>query len=736
MLPSFALLLPSHIARGRIGLALAVMALAGTCGEAYAQTPPPGPAYHMADAVRIGEAEAPIIDGDLSDPAWARAKVIDQFYQVAPAVGAPATERTEVRILYDRNALYVSIYSFHSMPEDIVLGIMRRDGQIWNADHVRINLDPGATRHNAYGFQVSSSGGRRDLYLQNNTGQYIQWDTLWSAKTRVVADGWIAEYAIPFRSLSYDPGQAEWGIEIYRTIRSKNENIRWSSYNPAVTDRDVTLAGTLKGINDISQGLGLDIYGYGTGRIEKHWQGDEPAAVTGTGGATASYRITPALTATITHNPDFSDSPLDDRQVNITRFSLFFPETRDFFLRDAGAFEFGGTNFGGNNGLPYITRSIGLVNGNPVSIVAGGKLSGQYAGVDIGVVSALTDDTPSASGQVLTAMRLAMPVLEQSRVGVVFTNGDPTGANRSTLAGTDFQYRTNILGDKVLQWDSYYERIFSGTGPEDDSFGTVINFPNEPWRGRAQFKEVGSDFRPRLGFANRRGIRQYAGLVERRTRYAGQLAREVALTAKSDLFTDLNGNTETVDAELAGFFEASSNDSLIVKVQYEREAIAAPFSLPRNIVVPAGTYDWTNYRLEFETSASRVVQLTSKMECCQFYGGNMFDLEVGLNLFTGRYFEFGSLYRVQFIDMPTGAVNVHVFSLDAAVIFTPDMSLALETQWDNISEAVALSLRYRWEYSPGNEVFVALGQTGTVPGERFVAQSSIFSIRLGRTFQF
>jgi hypothetical protein len=718
------------------GAAIAIAIMAAFCGPGAAQPPPPGPAFHIANAVRIDETEAPAIDGDPSDPVWARAEVIDDFTQVAPDVGAPATERTEVRILYDTNNLYVSIYSFHSMPEDIVLGIMRRDGTIWNADHVRINLDPGATRHNGYGFQVSSSGGRRDLYLQNNTGQFVNWDTLWTAKTRVLADGWVAEYAIPFRSLSYDPAQPEWGIEIYRTIRSKNENIRWSSYVPAITDRDVTLAGTLRGISNVSQGLGLDLYVYGTGRIEGDWQGSHPTAVTGTGGATAFYRITPALTATLTHNPDFSDSPLDDRQVNITRFSLFFPETRDFFLRDAGAFEFGGGNFGGNNGLPYITRNIGLVNGKPVSIIAGGKVAGTYGGFDIGAVSALTADGPTSDGQVLTAVRLAHPVLEQSRVGMILTNGDPTGAHKSTLAGGDFQYRTVLFGDKVFLWDSYYERTFSSTEPEDDSFGTALNFPNEPWRARLQFKEVGENFRPRLGFANRRGIRQSVGLLERRTRYADSFAREVAFTAIADAFTDLDNRMETREAEVSAFVELSTNDWMRVKVQNAYDALEEPFDLPNNIPVDAGTYDWTNYRFEFASSSARLVQITGSVECCSYYNGDILDLDFGLNVFTGRYFEFGSLYQVQMLDMPHGSVDIHILSLNSSIIFTPDMSLVLEAQWDNISHDFAFNARYRWEYSPGNEVFVAFGQTGSIEPNRFVAESAIFSIRLGRTFQF
>ena len=695
-----------------------------------------GPGTHIVNAVRVDESEAPIIDGDLSEPVWERAEVIDDFVQSAPDTGAPPTERTELRILYDSNNLYVAIYSFHSSPEDIVPGIMERDGQIWNADHVRINLDPGATRRNGYGFHVNAAGARRDLYLQNNTTQIVQWDAIWDAKTQVVSDGWIAEYAIPFRSLSYDPDRTEWGLEFFRTVRAKNENIRWSAYNPAITDRDLTMAGTLTGISNISQGHGLDLYVYGTGRIERDWQGSDTDTVTGTGGATVFYRVTPSLTATLTTNPDFSNSPLDDRQVNITRFSLFFPETRDFFLRDAGAFEFGGRNFDDNAGRPFVTRSIGLVNGQPVRIIAGGRLAGQLAGFDVGAVSAWTGDSPTSSGEILNVLRLARPVLDQSRIGFIVTNGDPTGANESTLAGADFQYRTTIPGGDVFQWDNYYERTFSSTEPEDDSFGTAVVLPNEPWSGRLQFKEVGEHFRPRLGFANRRGIRYYNALAERRTRSAQRYVREMALTADVDVFTDLRNKLETRELSASAFLEARSNDNVTIGLVNYSESIARPFNLPRNVPVPAGTYDWTNFSAQFQSSSARRMQLIAGIECCSFYNGSNLDLNFQLNVFGGRHFQAGTRYGVQFLEMPTGSVEIHVLSVNTSVIFTPDMSLAIETQWDNITEDFALSARYRWEYTPGNEVFIAFAQTGTIPGQHFIARSSVFSVRLGRTFQF
>jgi len=309
--------------------------------------------------------------------------------------GAPATERTVVRIMFDENNLYFGIYAYDSAPDQIIARAMARDGDLFTGDTIGITLDPGLTRRNAYSFDVSPSGGRADSLLLNNADDLDEWDPIWSARARIVADGWVAEMAIPFRSLSYEDEQGVWGFEFSRNIRRKNEEVRWSSTNPAIDSQDVSEAGTLTGITNVNQGIGLDVQVYGSLKAKRDWHIEgEDTGISGTVGGNAFYKITPALTGTLTLNPDFSDAPLDVRQVNTSRFSLFFPETRDFFLQDAGTFEFGGLNFARegndrdiNNGRPFFSRNIGLVDGRPVSIIGGGKISGQYGGFGVGGLS-------------------------------------------------------------------------------------------------------------------------------------------------------------------------------------------------------------------------------------------------------------------------------------------------------------------------------------------------------------
>ena len=258
---------------------------------------------------------------------WAKATVIDDFKQRQPDPGAPATERTVLRVMYDENTIYFSVYAYDKEPEQVIVRSRARDGQILTGDNIQIALDPGLTRTNAYVFMMAPSGGRWDGLRLNNLEELPQWDTIWEGRAMRVPDGWVAEIAIPFRSISYVPGQSDWGFDFTRYIRRKNEIVRWSSTNPALEFTDVSEAGTLTGISDVTQGLGLDVQPYVALRAQARL---EQAKATARGSAppaaaTPFTRSRPALTGTLTFNPDFSDAPLDVREVNTTRFSLFLP---------------------------------------------------------------------------------------------------------------------------------------------------------------------------------------------------------------------------------------------------------------------------------------------------------------------------------------------------------------------------------------------------------------------------
>jgi hypothetical protein len=696
-----------------------------------------------ARTARIEASRAPAIDADLSDPAWANATVIEDFKQKEPIPGGAPTERTVLRIMFDENNLYFGVYAYDSEPDQIVSRAMARDGDLFTGDTIGITLDPGLTRRNAYSFDMGPSGGRADSLLLNNQDDLDEWDPIWTGRARRVADGWVAEMAIPFQSLSYDDEIGLWGFEFSRTIARKNEEMRWSSTNPALDFTDVSEAGTLTGITDVNQGIGLDVQVYGALRAKRDWHIEgEDTGFSFTAGGNAFYKITPALTGTLTFNPDFSDAPLDVRQVNTSRFDLFYPETRDFFLQDAGAFEFGGTNFAGddqdaNNGRPFFSRNIGLVDGVPVSIIGGGKISGEYGGFGIGGLSVYTDRTETAPGQLLSAFRVTRPVLEQSRVGFIFTNGDPTGQSENTVAGGDFQYRTSeLFGDKTVLADVFYQRSFSNTVGDDDSFGGSIAFPNEPWAGEFAFKEIGANFFPALGFVNRTAIRAYNASVDYIYRFENSYFRTLEFGTENQFVTDLHDRLETRENQFSISVETNAADEGELDFTSFYELVPEAFDIADTLIVPAGRYEWTAIEASFETSDARPLALGVQVTCCGFYDGSAVEVQVELGYRPNQYFEIVPGYEATFIDLPTGEVDIHVAEITSVVNFTPDMQLAMQVQYDNISQDFGFLARYRWEYLPGSELFVAFGQSALIPDSRFRALRTQASVRLGHTLRF
>lgn len=401
-------------------------------------------------AVRIERDSAPVIDGDLSDAVWVRAEPIDKFYQVEPVEGATPSQPTRAYILYDEKNLYIGIYAYDSEPESIRRSQMQRDPALQDDDGLRIMIDPFGSFRDSYFFGVNPNGARSDALVENNNNFRDEWNTIWRAKAQVVEDGWIAEFAIPFQSISFDRSLDEWNFQIIRTVRRNNEEIRWSNIDQNRNRIDLTNPGRLAGIRDVESGVGLEVQTFVTGAGAYDWETDSTDFSFDPSG-NVFYKLTPSLTGSLTVNTDFSDTSLDARQVNTGRFSLFFPETRDFFLQDAAVFEFGGRIFnnGPVNGLPFFSRNIGIVNGQPVDIVAGAKLSGKAGPANVGLISARTGsaDAIGVDGQFLSAARLSVPVLSESKVGVVFTNGDPTGDVNSSVAGADFQYKkSNAFG--------------------------------------------------------------------------------------------------------------------------------------------------------------------------------------------------------------------------------------------------------------------------------------------------
>jgi hypothetical protein len=697
-----------------------------------------------ARAVRIEASEAPTIDGLLDDPAWAKAQVIDEFYQLEPDTGQRASERMAVRFLYDAENLYVGIYAYDREPGLIVATNRSRDGMLGVDDTVRLYLDPLNTRRNSYYFEMTAAGARGDALIQNNNDYIREWNTIWSGKTTIVDDGYIVEMALPFRNFAYDPTKPDWVVEISRRIRRKTETIRWSMISASTYFSDITRSGTITGITGIDQGLGLDVQLFGSLRYRFDWQDPQREIVSFRASGNAFYKITPQFTGTLTVNPDFSDAPLDIRQVNTTRFALFQPETREFFLQDAATFEFGGRGFTtsfnypypADNGQSFFSRNIGLANGLPVSIIAGTKFSGELGGLGIGALSVVTNGTGDTKrSQVLNVARITAPIGE-SKVGVIVTNGDPTGLSKNTVAGADFQYRdSDFLPGKILQSDFYFQRSFSDTQGDDNTWGIALNYPNEPIGLEAHFKQIGTNFFPALGFVNRTGIRQYDGRAQYRRRDLGW--RWLDIGTQWYVVTRLDNHIESRENGLYAGIATQFADELYLRVLDNFEDVPVEFRIAGKVPVPVGRYHWNNIMPSFRTSESRRFFFRGDVTCCSYYDGTYLRFHLQSDFRPFPLLQLASQYTFTHFDLPTGLINIHLVTADVRINFTPDMQVFAQIQYDNISQNFAASIRYFWEYEPGQQIFASVGQSAMIPGEpTFVPQTTQASIRLGHTFRF
>ncbi len=705
------------------------------------------------EITRIDKEEAPTIDGDLSDHVWSKATRIDTFYQVEPVEGAQPSELTIAYMAYDETNLYFGFYCQDSQPDQVLATVMQRDRELWQDDNIRVYLDPYNSTRDAFMFIVNSLGTQMDVLLENNSNYYPEWDTIWDVEARRTDDGWVAEMAIPFRSISFDPEADEWGFEIMRQIRHKNETVRWSQIDQSLNPLNVSEIGLMTGIRDTHRGLGLDVQAFGKMRYERDWmQRPRDDSFTPEVSGNVFYKITPSLTGTVTLNTDFSDSPLDERQVNTGRFSLFFPETRDFFLQDRVIFEFGGAALTPPNtvanGLPFFTRRIGIVNEGVVDLIAGGKLSGRIGNLNVGALSVRMDKTDNIGGKTLSVARVSADVLEESRLGAILTNGDPDGSGKNTVAGFDFKYRNSNIpyfGGRLLA-DVFYQRSFSddlngpAAGKDDDMFGFIVGYPNDLLRWFISGKEIGNHFDPALGFVNRRNIRDYHGDYIRRKRFEDSWVRWWEAGVIGNVITDLDNDMESHKLTLVSTLENQIGDEFKIKASNLREVINQPFLIAGKLPVPVGDYHFNQFDASLISTDSRKVIAELGVVCCSIYDGDYLALNSSLEFRISKHLRLTAGYDMEKFDLPTGDLTVHIGSLDSSINFSPDMQIDTQMQYDNISERFSFSSRFRWFPQPQTEIFVAVDQTADLesssfPGD-FDPDRTQAIIRLGHTFRF
>ena len=688
--------------------------------------------------VRIGADRAPVIDGDLSDDVWLSTPPITTFYQSDPVAGAPPSEDTAVMIVHDGENIYVGAILYVSRAGDITATIQERDGELWDDDQFRIQFDTYDTGRDAYGFMVNPLGSRYDYLVENNTDINAYWNTIWSAKTSRRADRWTAEIVIPLDSLPHDRSAQSWGLQIVRVIRKNNEVVRWSAITQSLGSIDMSIAGRLHGIEGETSGRGLDVQGF----VRTSWDRqsvasgfDDTSAVEPS--ANVFYRITPSLTGTLTVNTDFSDTPLDSRQVNTSRFSLFFPEVREFFLQDAAVFQFGGANFQNDvNGTPFFSRRIGIVDGQPVDIGSGVKLSGSVGRTNIGVLTVRTKDADLPDAPQLTSVRFSAEVLAESRLGLVVTDGDPAGLADNSVFGADFLYRnSHIRPGRQYLVDTFY-LASNDDALRDEAYGINASSTSDAFAWHLAYKYVGRDFRPRLGFVNRAGTRRYDAGLTLTARPADNWVAWASLESGLTIYRSLAGKIETSDVTLQHCGESRHAETWCLSAYSTREVIDELFLLPGEVPVAVGDYRYARLGLQAKTSTINPVTLNVACTLGDYFDGSRQDIDLIFESRLSRFIRANIEYALNRIRLPSGGVDIRIVSMNVNLNFTPEMQFASQIQHDNISRRLSYFGRFSWEFRPESELFLSLSQDYLGEPGSFRSEGTGLTFRIGNTFRF
>lgn len=690
---------------------------------------------------------APTIDGVLDDPVWASAVVVDDFHQVNPQEYGEPSEKTEVYLLFDADAIYVAARMYDSNPEAIAANVLRqRSGMRWE-DRLKVIVDPFNNKRSGYEFEANSNGVRGGgLYKGDQVDR--NWEGIFDVNSRRDKHGWTMEMRIPFKTLSFT-GEGDWGLNLVRVISRRQETIAWASRNRIFSP---AVAGTLAGLSGLSQGVGLDIVPSVSVTASKSYNpSDDDVNVEPS--LDVFYKLTPALNGSITLNTDFSATEVDNRQVNLSRFSLFFPDKRAFFLRESDIFEFGG--IGGNdnnsqfarpdreNGRPYFSRRIGLgANGSPVDIDAGGKLSGRVGRWNIGAMVLRQAELADVDETDILVTRISANVLAESSAGFIYTQGDPRSNLDNSLFGVDYQYKNT----RLARGRSFEGRLwYQSSDTEDlngdaDSFGFSLDAPNRTGlRGSFSAREIQQNFNPALGFVSRRGVRQYQGELAYTHRPNGKRIRSVLSGIYAQRVDVIEGGLQSQNVLLRlAEIENNTADKLEFRHELKKESLLGAFEISRGVTIPAGEYAFADSEVALQSGAQRNFDVKASVRHGEFFSGDITSSSVAIGWRPSMHFRSALSMTIDDVDLPQGKFITRLISSEFDVVFSNRLSWVNLVQYDNISDSVGISSRLHWNPQAGQNAFIVLNHSFTErPLDRkFHSENSDFTVKIDYTFRY
>lgn len=664
-----------------------------------------------------------MVDAVLDEPFWREIPAVTDFRQRVPVDGAPASERTELRVAFDENNLYFALVLHDSDPAGIRRSILHREGRIDQDDNIRIGLDTYYDRRNAYIFEINPFGTQGDALITDESMTLADWnwEGIYESEARITDDGWIVEAAVPFTTIRFsDEDAPTMGILVERTIRRKNE----FAYFPHVGQEfrsgltQVSQYATLTGLEDLRRGRYMEVKPFAiAGRSAEGRTGDAPAATRALDeiGLDFKYSVTSNLTLDATLNPDFAQVEADNVQINLTRFGLFYPEKREFFLERAGLFDFGDAR----ETEVFFSRRVGIDN----DIAGGGRLTGQAGPISVGALSLFTDDARAPDGRRLpgglnSVLRLRADPLPRTTVGGIFTslNTDSTG-NR--VVGADAQVRFGGSGS-VTAWTA---RSSGADGPSATAASAEAGVGNRNFSAQVGFTRVPREFEPALGFVRRRDMQRYEGSVAAFPRFEqSRWARQLVAALNGGYVQGLDGVRQSTTLLSHTMLSFESGDWVALNVRRRTEALQRPAIIQRRELA-AGDYAFTTAQLRFRTNESRRFAARGGVSRGGFWGGNRTEVSMGGAWKTGPHLTVGGDYTWNDVSLPVpdGDFATRLFGVTVLGAVSRSLFANALVQWDDVSDMVQANVRINWIHTPGSDLFLVFDTgylTGVLPDPR------------------
>ncbi len=681
-----------------------------------------------------------VLDGRLDEPFYQEVAAVGDFVQQEPFEGEPATEKTEVWVFFDEEYVYVSARNWESEPGRRVMSDMQRDARnLYNNDHFGVLFDTFNDGRNGYYFYANAQGGMSDGELSNEAPN-SNWNGLWEVRAEDFDGGWGVEFRFPFRSMRFKEGGGIWGVNFRRIVRWKNEVSYLTAVPQSYGRRGlmvVSAAGTLVGLESPGRSLNLDVKPYLLGSSLTDRTSEPELVNEGTGefGLDAKWALTQSLVADFTYNTDFAQVEDDEAQVNLTRFSVFFPEKREFFLEGQDYFQFGsGGSFGGGGGgfgpsvtpVVFYSRRIGLEDGSAVPILAGGRLLGRNKGFQVGALHIVTDglaETESAhsvAGSTFSVLRVNRDVMSRSSVGMIVTRR--ASADESIGANYAFGTDASLVFTNELSLQGYWAttRTSGVTAPENTSYRGRFNWNADRAGVEAEHLYVGEDFSPEVGFLRRSAFRRSYGKARYSPRPQGMPGvRKLFFEGSADFYHDTSGDLESRTIEGEFKMEFVSTDSLTFGYSSSFERLDEPFTVASGVEVPVGRYAFRQGKIDYMLSPSRRVSGFLSVTRGEFYDGTITSASWrGRMEFSSRLYAEPRL-SVSYVSSPHGNGSSNALGSRLTYTLTPRMFVGALVQYQSRSHSLTTNARFRWEYQPGSELFVVYSDGRGGEDERF-----------------